>query len=341
MTAAAGDGGCVVVVEAVTGGLCGEVQPSLRAEGEAMREAAVASLSRAGRTVVTPVIADQSLVLRSASGDRPIDDWRAVFNVRPAAALLVAPETGGMLAGLIREFQSRGVALSANCRAEDVELLGDKLRTFRRIGGILPIVRTVAAAEVETLRRVRGPFVVKPRDGAGTGFRLSDRPEAGEGEVCQPYVEGTAYSVLGLFADDRSAPIMISRQDIATEDGRGVYRGGVSKAEGCSRLERGLLRTLTFAMPRLRGPVGIDYVRDSAGEVHVVDINPRLTTSFLAYAACGRWPDLFAGPDAAPRELPDGVRWRVGERVTVDRLPPARFRRLVTRVSPPASRGRQ
>jgi predicted ATP-grasp superfamily ATP-dependent carboligase len=172
-----------------------------------------------------------------------------------------------------------------------------------------------------TLRRPRYPVVVKPIDGAGSVDThlipdpealaeflaarepdgpakvryLEERPDAlrqshywyGWGRLgvvlVQPYVPGDPMSASFLVdRRGRGHLVGIGRQDVEIRDGRFHYRGGTlpSGAPGLADEPRRALA----AVPGLRGWVGVDFIREPDGRVTVLEINPRLTTSFVGLA---------------------------------------------------------
>lgn len=136
------------------------------------------------------------------------------------------------------------------------------------------------------------PAVVKPIDGAGSmhtyliesrGAALPDDLGALELGLLQPYDAGLPMSASILAgADDRMIPVGIGRQRVVVRDGRFVYLGGtVPAGPGASAAEA--LRAVA-TVQGLRGWVGVDFLLDEAtGRVSVLEINPRLTTSYVGW----------------------------------------------------------
>lgn len=185
----------------------------------------------------------------------------------------------------------------------------------------------VADSEVEH------PGVLKPVDGAGA---LHTTIVAGEAPwpdpswspavaVLQPWVEGEPMSAAVLVsATGRAHLLGVGRQRIAVERGRVRYEGGLAPCRFDAAELEAIARAVA-AFPGLRGFVGVDYVRTPTGPV-VLEVNPRATTSIVAYAAilgpavlAGAWFDLVAGGgDRLPIGVLDRIRRRYDAPVRFD-----------------------
>jgi predicted ATP-grasp superfamily ATP-dependent carboligase len=159
-------------------------------------------------------------------------------------------------------------------------------------------------------------LVVKPRFGAGSQntFLVRNRPEfdvaaqvfATENPfqqgVLQPYVSGRSLSAMALFdIQGRLVEWLPVGEQILSDDGRFHYQGGRAPAEGVAQVRIHELLTAACgalqAEPNtcLRGPIGFDVIEAAeAGELFIVDINPRFTTSYVGYRQLARH-NLLAG----------------------------------------------
>jgi tyramine---L-glutamate ligase len=146
------------------------------------------------------------------------------------------------------------------------------------------------------------------------------------GAICQPYVAGRSVSVGILIHDSRdlAAPsavdILPPAEQSLSNDGRFVYLGGAVPARGVddTTIRRAALAACR-AVPGLQGYVGIDLIiPDAAGNSGsassspiVVEINPRLSTSYLGYRelACCNLAERIVFPERirAPIEWKPGV----------------------------------
>jgi predicted ATP-grasp superfamily ATP-dependent carboligase len=173
------------------------------------------------------------------------------------------------------------------------------------------------------------PVVLKPRDGAGSqatclvhaweglaGCLERMRAEMARAEfVLQPLAPGTPASVAFLLGPGPEVALAPTTQHLST-DGRFRYLGGTVPlpADLAGRAVRLGLRAVR-AVPDLRGYVGVDLVlgesADGSGD-RIIEINPRLTTSYLGLRALAR-DNLAAALLRAVRGEPVGeLTWHPG-----------------------------
>jgi predicted ATP-grasp superfamily ATP-dependent carboligase len=226
--------------------------------------------------------------LRPDPGEDPLAAYRRMIRGCDAA-WPVAPETGGMLESLSRATLEAGKALLGS-RPEAVALAASKRATAQALADN-GIAAVPAFRDGDPLPDVPGPWVVKPDDGAGSTdtFLWPDRARAAEwlalrgpGFIAQPWIEGAALSLSALFADGEARLLAVNRQHLALKKGRitlvALSVNALPDADGrFARLAAGVAR----ALPGLWGYCGIDLVGTAAGPV-VVEVNPRLTTSWCA-----------------------------------------------------------
>jgi predicted ATP-grasp superfamily ATP-dependent carboligase len=138
------------------------------------------------------------------------------------------------------------------------------------------------------------PAVIKPVDGAGSQdtYMVSgryDRPPAHAWRRrLERYVPGLAASVAVLCGPNGCVTLEPCKQRIS-EDGRLRYLGGeLPLSVGLAERARALAERAVAAMPPATGYVGVDLVlgREPDGSADaVLEINPRLTTSYVGLRA--------------------------------------------------------
>ena len=293
----------ILVHEWVTGGgLAGEdCPPSWAAEGGAIRRALAADFQGVGGVKVVATVDERFREGRTPWGEVGVPDGGGLPAVLERLArgchytLVVAPETGGVLAGLTGLFDGTGTTLLGSS-AEAVRLTSDKLRLadhLRAAGVATPPSAPVRPAEGLPARHPY-PAVLKPVDGAGAlqTFRV-DRPETWrapgglpEMMLLQPYVHGESLSA-SFLVDGRGFArlIAVGRQSIRERPGGSfAYEGGRLPLPPAWAL--GAPFEAVRAVDGLRGFVGVDFVRESdTGATTVLEVNPRPTTSFVGLAA--------------------------------------------------------
>jgi predicted ATP-grasp superfamily ATP-dependent carboligase len=169
-------------------------------------------------------------------------------------------------------------------------------------------------------------YVVKPRYGAGSQStwlcrtrreveqRLAefDPRDPLRQAILQPYLAGRALSVAALFGEDGVLrQLFPPAEQLLTDDGTFQYRGGrVPAAIAHPQQLEVLIRRAAACVPGLRGYVGFDVLELDAGYSLLVEINPRLTTSYVGY----RWltDDNLARGLLAPDEVAP-IAWRSRE----------------------------
>ena len=223
------------------------------------------------------------------------------------ATLHVAPETDDLLAAAAE----RCVAAGGNwlgCSPNLIRLCGDKLRfaDWASANGVpAPNTRPFDPATFVPDERPNVPgdgehrtgAVAKPRCGAGSErVRLLRTPAdvaavadlfSPGGAVVQPFLPGAATSAAALFRPGRGGDpaVELLPAGFQTVEPAGCalhYRGGVvgRKCDGgpFAAARRRAIKSLAVA--GLRGWVGVDFVGPS-----LIEVNPRLTTSYLGYRA--------------------------------------------------------
>jgi predicted ATP-grasp superfamily ATP-dependent carboligase len=279
---------------------------------------------------------------------QPGEEHRILVELAASAdyTLLIAPECGGLLHERCRWVEEVGGRLLGPGSAA-VGLTGDKysLSEHLRSRGVPTppctllagkrgrssfSVLPAAAGRTENELRPLFPAVCKPRDGAGSQAtflvrRAEDLPlclaqAAAEGwlseMVLQPFVPGEPASVSFLIGPGACLPLVPAAQYLSN-DGRFHYRGGRLPLPA-NRAARAvdLGRRAIEAVPGLHGYVGIDLVLGSAVDGsgdQVIEINPRLTTSYLGLRALARDNLAEIMLRLALGEVVTHVSWREAE----------------------------
>jgi len=308
----------VFVYEFVTGGgwwSQGNTEPpppSLAREGAAMLHAVLADFTQlSNATVVTmrdarlPVFSrpGEQVAVGNASAER-----QAVQELASMAdwSLIIAPEFEGLLAERARWVETAGGKLLGPS-PDVIELCADKQRTCVHLqrhdirtprGLMLSSEESPADGELANLHL---PWVLKPVDGAGSQDTqlvetLADAAYAMKNLSVrwwriEEYQPGQPASVACLCGPNGIIPLPPCTQEIAA-DGTFAYLGGRCPLPEplAPRATRLAVRALS-SLPNPRGYFGVDLILGPATDGSldtVIEINPRLTTSYVGLRALSR-----------------------------------------------------
>lgn len=208
------------------------------------------------------------------------------------AAWVVAPESTGLLHRLTGMVEAEGKRL-LGCSSAAVELAGSKFDTFQALTAAGVACVPSWRADVWMRQQAMGEsWVAKPDDGVSCedSCCLND-VEALRGwlrgrehtHVVQPWRNGAAASLSMLCRDGRAWLLSCNRQLVRRDGNEFRYEGSV--INGLAQYRDAFARLaadVACAMPALRGYVGVDLmmVDDDPSRLEVLEINPRLTTSY-------------------------------------------------------------
>jgi predicted ATP-grasp superfamily ATP-dependent carboligase len=279
--------------------------PSLCAEGRAMLSAAAADFAQvpgvATCTLLPACCVWEPGPCRSHTHDGAEEIAFRRLAARADYTLVIAPEFDDLLLTRCRWVLEAGGRLLGP-QPEAVRLTADKLALadhLRRHG--IPSPSTTGAGPAGTTSEaetVTFPAVCKPRFGAGSQatflvrvaadlpecLALARREAAGWEMVLQPHLDGRPASVAVLAGPGGVRPLLPAEQHLSG-DGRFRYLGGALPLPShlCSRARR-LAAAAVTAVPGLCGYAGVDLVLGDAPDGSrdgVIEINPRLTTSYV------------------------------------------------------------
>jgi predicted ATP-grasp superfamily ATP-dependent carboligase len=275
----------------------------LFAEGRAMLAAVLDDFARIpgvdAATIVDDELAPHFRSLGRVVSVRPGDEEHAFRTLARSAhwTLVIAPEFHRTLETRCRWVVEEGGRLLGPT-PEAVALTADKLALARHLDRAgVPTPETTPAAQ-SVVGLPRPPWVLKPRFGAGSQeTRLvtdqalpvdSWTPGATGEKVIQPYITGQPASV-GFLLGPRQALTLEPAAQRLSDDGTFQYLGGrLPLPELLARRARRIAQVAVTAVPGLRGYVGVDVVLGDEGDGSrdvVIEINPRLTTSYIGYRA--------------------------------------------------------
>lgn len=314
-----------------------DLPPSLLAEGRSMLEAIGGDLAALDDVLVTATWG----IRCGAPPNIPKIEWVLTENAaheaevflnaarQADAALVIAPESDAILATRISTLEQTGVT-TWNCPSQVAALCGDKWEVFQRIYSVVSTPRT-SFVDWEQPCPAQLPIIVKPRDGAGAvlTFRVetaedwnrarsayeSCRPQPQA--IWQPWVAGCPCSFAVCFISGREPVVFPAVAQRFADDGTFQFLGGELPFHDprLSDDARQQLASLINASlgGQLHGYVGVDFILPVDGPPVLLDINPRLTTSYVGYRrlCAGNLAECLVGRTSLPRWKSVAVSYRV------------------------------
>jgi predicted ATP-grasp superfamily ATP-dependent carboligase len=319
----------VFVYEFLTGGGCWQVSATpppakLLAEGTAMLQSIVADFAAISDVQVTlqydtrlPNLAWPAGVSVLPVATREAEELAFAQQVSAADwVLLIAPEFSQHLsrrAQLVEELGGKLLSPSAKF----IGVTADKWCThllLQKAG--VPVPHALLLQRGVSLPSfLVYPVVIKPVDGCGSqGVQLLQSAHSkidwqeltGPEIIAQEYRPGQAVSIAVLCSKQARTCLPAGRQHLSP-DGRFRYLGGelpLSRSQQ-ARAETLALATLA-ALPPAQGYVGIDLILgDHAEQDCVIEVNPRLTTSYVGLRALSETNLAQAMLAAATNQQPE------------------------------------
>lgn len=221
--------------------------------------------------------------------------WRAQISAADAV-FIIAPETDGTLHYLtqmaeIAKSDALEPALVLGCGLTSIAITSDKLATSLALE--VADIATIPTYTLENWPKSHWIWLAKPNDGAGCSDTacfnnaddLQDWIEQNDKQlthVIQAYQPGDAASISCVMKKGKAHVLSCNTQEIEINNHMVSYKGGIVNGmrEHWQAFEL-VANQVAKALPDLAGYVGIDVIVDN-DEVIVVEINPRLTTSYIA-----------------------------------------------------------
>jgi predicted ATP-grasp superfamily ATP-dependent carboligase len=305
--------------------------PSLRREGWAMLWAVLDDFQRT-RQIDTITLVHESFPhlppgqVRRCRDEVEEEAWFGDLAGAADATLVIAPETDNILDARCRWVEDAGGRLLGPA-GEGRRLAGSKslLASLwqRRSVPTPPVL--ACGQEIAALHSF--PVVLKLDDGAGSqatflvhnvadlqkALREAAVANCADTLIAQRFVPGQPASVAFLVGPRACIPLVPAAQHLS-QDGRFRYLGGSMPLP--SPLERRatrLARQAIVCCTGLRGFVGVDVVLGAAAEGSedvAIEINPRLTTSYIGLRALTRDNLALALLQVALGQEPVKLRWK-------------------------------
>jgi predicted ATP-grasp superfamily ATP-dependent carboligase len=213
------------------------------------------------------------------AGHDPAPIWRRLM----ASADIVwpvAPETGGALQNAAAEARHLCDRVLISDDAT-LAITSSKRRTAAHLArhGIATVPTYLVG---EALPPSSLGWVIKPDDGAGAEatYRAKAPPQENGTIVIQPFIAGAVLSLSLLARNGEAWLLSCNIQEVAPDGDGFTYRSFIAGgAEPRRAALEPIAHAVAAALPGLWGYIGIDII-DAADGPKVLEINPRLTTSY-------------------------------------------------------------
>jgi tyramine---L-glutamate ligase len=220
------------------------------------------------------------------------------------AVLVLAPETNGILTRLTAQAEMAGIPILGS-NASAIAIAGDKTACnllFLRAKLPSPKTRMASFDSADHVAKQMGyPLMIKPIDGVGSEgvFRMDSnkdlcailekvrRATDHDRILLQSFVDGIHASVSLIVSNGRCLPLSLNRQVMEAGSEFHYLGSQVPFDHPACRHAIDLAISAVQTIPGLRGYVGVDMVLTN-DKAQLIEINPRLTTSYIGLRQVAR-----------------------------------------------------
>ncbi len=201
------------------------------------------------------------------------------------AVWVVAPESDDVLQNLCQTVEKSGKIL-LNSSSTAVAVAGNKWLTYQCLQK--HCIATVPTQKLVDFSYLPGEWIIKSVNGVGCtdSYVVVDEQEFTsitesidkQKYIIQPHKQGEKTSLSCLFKNGRGWLVCANRQYFERIDQQ-YQLTGITVNFTSDTAKYHIVSNIALAMQGLWGYVGIDLI-ETAGEILVLEINPRLTTSY-------------------------------------------------------------
>ena len=284
----------ILILEYITA--VGIDDPSLWSEGQAMLDGFLADFKNKNADYL--ISSAQSL---SKDGycnpvmlEGELMDWLDTNISNYDACLVIAPEEDFLLYDITNFIEKKGVNVIGSS-SDAVMTCSDKFQMYESLKGIVPIIETekIFFNDLNSYKTFNNKKILKPADGVScSGVHVVSSNDEMEKAaslietnlpyfIIQNFIEGISASV-SLISNGREAvPLSMNLQDIYFSDEGINYNGGrVPLTHELEDEAKKVAKRAVESIDGLKGYVGVDVIMGE--EVHLVEINSRITTPYVA-----------------------------------------------------------
>jgi len=291
----------ILVFEFITGGGFAqeELPDSLATEGLLMLKALLEELELISGIQLTALIDRRINVseLSTKCDYIAVEREQCIFQILPKLieqtdlVWPIAPEMDGALEEItkIAEQKSKQVLNSSSVA---IAICSDKLITTNQLKAQgIAVVDSVQLDEFK--QQFSAPWVVKSKDGVGclNSYFIENNRELDQINIqvkskahylIQPYIEGEVLSLSCLFKEGKAWLLGCNKQDVEIDNGQFQLKACIVNISTKNhKIYQELIEQIANAIPGLFAYAGIDIIQVNDGSPLVLEINPRLTTSYV------------------------------------------------------------
>ena len=284
----------ILILEYITA--MGIDDPSLWSEGQAMLDGFLEDFK--DKDVDYLISLDQSISCNNYCNPVKLEgelmDWLDENISNYDSCLVIAPEEDFILYDIVNFIEKKGVGIIGSS-SDAVMTCSDKFKMYESLKGKVPIIETekVFFNEVDNYNQFNNKRILKPADGVScSGVHVvSSNDEMKKAAslietdlpyfIIQNFIEGTSASVSLISNGSEAVPLSLNFQDIHFSDDGINYNGGqVPLTHELEDEAKKAAKRAVEAIDGLKGYVGVDVILGD--EVHLVEINSRITTPYVA-----------------------------------------------------------
>lgn len=218
------------------------------------------------------------------------------------ACLFLAPEDDYISYNITRIIEENNVRIIGS-DSEAVLKCSDKILTHNALKDKVPFIESekIQFSELKNYKEIfknNRKVVIKPADGVSSQGvkiansyadyikasakikRLTQLPYF----ILQDFIEGINVSVSVLTNGKTAIPLSLNLQDIQIDNNNISYNGGIVPFKhNLSDKAKNIAKTAVESVDGLKGYVGVDLIlNEKTEEIIVIELNPRLTTPYVA-----------------------------------------------------------
>ena len=273
------------------GGLHNHPLPAgLKQEGQMMLEALITDCMKIEELeIVTTVDSRTRLNISQLDPITIVDSLSYAQQIQNLArdvdmAWVIAPESEDVLASIVDTLIRDGIPVIGS-DVETIHIAGDKWKCAKVLDDAgLPVIPVLTPQELQTKTQ---EVVIKPRFGVGCeGVRLVENGNAALAElecrehwIAQPLISGESRSLSLLCCLGDARILSCNVQELSGFPEPRLQKCIVNAFPPNPELKT-LSQQIASALPGLNGYVGVDFIHTEKENI-IVEINPRLTTSYI------------------------------------------------------------